>query len=187
MSEEKKEVLSRIGKKVIDIPDNVKVSVQDKQVSVDGKLGKLESNTQGQVAVHIEDNKRVVVTQENIQGKKALHGLWRSLINNMVIGVSQGFEKNLKLVGVGYRAQVSEHTLTLNVGYSNPVEYPIPEGIDIKVDNQTVVSIKGIDKSLVGVTAAKIRSVRPPEPYNEKGIRYADEVIQKKEGKSGGK
>lgn len=178
--------MSRIGNKIIDIPSNVKVSVGSGVVNVEGKE-KLSCPLPEQIDVKIEDGK-VKLTRANDNRKtKALHGLTRSLINNMVIGVTKGFKKELQIVGIGYKAQLSGSKLTLALGYSHPVEYMVPKGIKLAVVENTKITIEGADKQLVGEVAATIRRFRKPEPYKGKGIRYSDERITLKEGKTTGK
>lgn len=176
--------MSRTGKKPIDVPDKVKVHVEPEQVRVEGPLGKLSQATHQEIKVELKD-KQVLLTRENDDARsRSLHGLMRSLINNMVVGVSTGFKKELDIQGVGYRAEVKGKVLNLSLGFSHPVIFPIPEGIQIKVDKQTHVEITGYDKVQVGQVAADIRKIRPPEPYKGKGVRYSDEVILRKAGKS---
>jgi large subunit ribosomal protein L6 len=180
---------SRIGKRPIALPDNVELKIENNYVSVKGKLGELKRKVNKAVSIEVDqENKEINVNlNQNDKEGKALHGLWRSLLSNMVHGVAFGFEKTLALVGVGYRAAVAGSKLTLNVGYSNPVEFNVPKDLNVEVQNQTEINIKGIDKDLIGVTASKIRAIRPPEPYKQKGIRYKDEYVAKKEGKTGAK
>lgn len=177
--------MSRIGKKPIVIPSGVDVSIQDKQVVVKGPKGTLTRTFVGDIAIKIEENQVVIERPNDHRVNRALHGTTRSLISNMVEGVTEGFSKNLELVGVGYRASKKGKHLVLSVGYSHPVEIVPEEGLEIDVPTQTQVIVKGIDKEKVGALAANIRSVREPEPYNGKGIKYSDEQIRRKEGKSG--
>lgn len=177
--------MSRIGKKPIAIPDGVKVNVGDGTVVVEGKA-KLSTEIPPRVAVELEDNNIVVKRLDDQRESSAMQGLARSLINNMVVGVTEGFKKQLQVIGVGFRAQVSGNTLTLSLGYSHPVEFAIPQGVTISVNNNTEIIVEGADKQLVGQAAATIRAFRKPEPYKGKGIRYADEHVQIKEGKSVG-
>ena len=177
--------MSRIGKKAIDIPKGVSVSVSGKKVEVKGPKGQLTRSIHKDVSVSVEGScLKVIVEQEE---KRCFQGLTRTLINNMVVGVSEGFSKRLKLVGVGYRAAAAGKKVNLSLGYSHPIEYEPPAGIEIKVDQQTSLVISGADKELVGQVAAKVRGFRPPEPYHGKGVRYEDERIVTKVGKAAGK
>lgn len=180
--------MSRIGRKPIQLPEGVEVKLQDRVVILKGPKGQLSYTLPDGIGITIE-NKRVFVTRNSDTSKqKALHGLARSLISNMITGVSQGFTKSLQIYGVGYRAQVAGNKLILNIGYSHPVEFELPEDIKATVDEkQTTITLYGIDKYLVGQVAAKLRSIRPPDPYKGKGIRYADEVLKLKPGKTGKK
>ncbi len=177
--------MSRIGKKPVAIPSGVKVSVADGTVTVEGKV-KLTMPVPPYVSVAVEGAEVLVSRNDEERASSAMQGLARSLINNMVIGVSQGFKKELAIVGVGYKAQLTGSKLVLNLGYSHPIEFTVPEGIKLTVTDGTKISIEGADKQLVGETAATIRRYRKPEPYKGKGIRYADEQITLKEGKSVG-
>lgn len=180
--------MSRIGRKPIQIPDGVEVKVDGNQIVVKGPKGQLSYNLPEGIGVTVE-NKTVVVTRSSdISRQRALHGLARSLINNMITGVSQGFKKELQIYGVGYRAQMSGNKIVLNIGYSHPVEFELPDGVKATVDDkQTTITLSGIDKQLIGQVAANIRAIRPPDPYKGKGIRYADEVLKLKPGKTGKK
>lgn len=178
--------MSRIGKLPIDIPEKVEVKVDGTKVSVKGPKGALEYNFIDLVNIDLKD-KQVTVTPKNDSAKsRSMWGTTRTLISNMVNGVSTGFTKSLEFNGVGYKASVSGKVLTLNLGYSHPIEYQLPEGIEAKV-TKNVIDIHGSDKELVGFAAAKIRSMRKPEPYKGKGVKYIDEVIVRKAGKTGGK
>ena len=177
--------MSRIGKQPIPIPDKVTVTIDGLNVKVKGPKGELERTLPGMVTVSMDGSDVKVSPVDSSRIARQRHGLCRTLVANMVEGVSKGFEKRLEIQGVGYRAQAKGTTLVLNVGYSNPVEIPAPAGIQLAVENNTNVIVSGIDKEVVGNTAAKIRSVRPPEPYKGKGIRYAGEYILRKAGKSG--
>lgn len=180
--------MSRIGRKPIILPENINVTVNGNEVVVKGPLGQLSYNLPEGIGVSVDGKTVTVTRQSDLKKVKALHGLARSLISNMVIGVSQGFKKVLEIHGVGYRAQVSGNKLILNVGYSHPVEFVLPEGVKATVDEkQTTITLYGIDKQLVGQVAANLRAVRPPDPYKGKGIRYADEVLKLKPGKTGKK
>jgi large subunit ribosomal protein L6 len=178
-------VMSRIGKKPIEIPNGVEVNVEGNKVTVKGPKGTLSHDFHSDISIKVEENQVVVERPNDHRTYRALHGTTRSLIAGMVEGVSKGFSKTLELVGVGYRAQKKGNKLVLNVGYSHPVEITPMDGIEIDVPSQTQVVVKGIDKQVVGEMAANIRKVRVPEPYKGKGIKYSDEVIRRKEGKTG--
>lgn len=179
--------MSRIGKRPIDLPDKVSVNIEGQQISVKGPKGELSRVLPDQVSLAQEDKAIVVKRIDDSRVARSRHGLSRTLVANMVEGVSKGFERRLQIQGVGYRAQVQGRNLILNVGYSKPVEVVPPEGIQMAVENNTNVIVSGIDKEVVGNTAARIRSVRPPEVYKGKGIRYAGEVVRLKAGKAGKK
>ena len=179
--------MSRIGKLPIPIPKKVTITIEGQKVTVKGPKGELFRVLPPEIAVEQQEETIVVKPQNDSRRARQRYGLCRTLVANMVEGVSQGFEKRLSIQGVGYRAQVQGKNLILNVGYSKPVEMPAPEGIQIAVENNTNVIVNGINKELVGNIAAKIRGVRPPEVYKGKGIRYAGEVIKLKAGKSGKK
>ena len=176
--------MSRIGKKPIEIPAGVKVAVSGNTVTVEGKA-KLSLDLPPHVAVEVADNQVVVKQASEAREAGAMHGLARSLINNMVIGVTAGFKKELQIVGVGYKAALQGSKLNLSLGYSHPIVYQIPEGVKVTL-NENKILVEGADKQLVGQTAAEIRRFRSPEPYKGKGIRYVDERIVLKEGKSVG-
>jgi len=178
--------MSRIGKKSINIPAGVKVAINGLTVKVEGPKGRLERELHDQVEVRL-DADQIQVSPRNPKSGGALQGLTRTLVANMVDGVTKGFSKGLEINGVGYRAELKGTTLNLALGYSHPVEYPLPAGVNAEVEKQTKITLTGIDKELVGATAAKIRSFRPPEPYKGKGIKYADERILRKAGKAGAK
>ncbi len=177
--------MSRIGNAPIQIPHRVTVEVLPQKVIVKGPLGELSMEYLPQVKVEILGNQLLVKRKNEDKFSKSLHGLTRSLINNMVIGVEKGWEKQLELVGVGYRAQVIGDKLSLSVGYSHPIEVEMLGGIKFNVSDNTKITISGIDKIKVGQMAAKIRGIRPPEPYKGKGIRYAGEYVRRKAGKAG--
>ncbi|AFY82344.1 50S ribosomal protein L6 [Oscillatoria acuminata] len=179
--------MSRIGKRPINIPAKVVVSIDGQKVSVKGPKGELSRELPAEVIVAQEGETIEVKRRDESRAARQRHGLCRTLVANMVQGVSEGFQKRLEIQGVGYRAQVQGRNLILNVGYSNPVEINPPEGISVAVENNTNVIISGINKEIVGNTAAKIRDVRPPEPYKGKGIRYAGEQVRRKAGKTGKK
>lgn len=177
--------MSRVGKRYIPIPPGVEVSVEEGKISVRGPRGVLEMELSQGITVKVE-NGRVVVQRESDSLKhRSLHGLYRSLINNMVVGVSDGFSKTLEIRGVGYRATKGGNRLELSVGYSHPVVFEEPEGISFEVPSPTTVIVKGMDRQQVGNVAAKIRAVRKPEPYKGKGIRYLGEYVRHKVGKTG--
>ncbi|HEY3364597.1 MAG TPA: 50S ribosomal protein L6 [Symbiobacteriaceae bacterium] len=179
--------MSRIGKAPVQIPAGVDVTLDGNVVKVKGPKGELSREISKDMLVTIENGALRVARPSDERVHKALHGLTRSLINNMVVGVTKGYQKQLELVGTGYRATKSGAKLTLTVGYSHPVEIDPPKGIDFTVPAVNQVLVSGIDKEVVGQIAANVRSVRPPEPYLGKGIKYAGEVIQRKEGKTGKK
>ena len=176
--------MSRIGKLPIAIPQGVKVTVTEDMITVEGPKGKLEQDYKPDVEIKVEENEVTVDAKNDTKAAHSYHGLYRSLINNMVVGVSQGYSKSLIINGVGYRAEVNKDILSLNLGYSQPIDYYIEEGITITVEG-TKVTVAGVDKQRVGQVSAEIRSLRPPEPYKGKGIRYDDENIRRKIGKSG--
>ncbi|MEA5465062.1 50S ribosomal protein L6 [Leptothoe sp. PORK10 BA2] len=177
--------MSRIGKKPVPVPSGVTVSVDSQSVVVKGPKGELSLVLPGEVDIAQEGEQIVVTRQNDSRTARACHGLSRTLIANMVEGVSKGFEKRLEIKGVGYRAAVKGKTLTMSLGYSHPVEFEPPAGIDFQVEGNTNVIVTGIDKELVGTIAAKIRDARPPEPYKGKGVRYLGEMVRRKAGKSG--
>lgn len=179
--------MSRIGKRPINIPAKVVVSIDGQKVSVKGPKGELSRELPAEVIVEQEGERIQVTRRDESRAARQRHGLCRTLVANMIQGVSEGFQKRLEIQGVGYRAQVQGRNLILNVGYSNPVEINPPEGISVAVENNTNVIVSGINKEIVGNTAAKIRDVRPPEPYKGKGIRYAGEQVRRKAGKTGKK
>ncbi|MCY7630717.1 50S ribosomal protein L6 [Bacillus altitudinis] len=177
--------MSRIGKKLIEIPSGVTVTNNDNTVTVKGPKGELTRAFHPDMEIKIEDNVLTVSRPSDHKEHRALHGTTRSLIANMVEGVSKGFERGLELIGVGYRAAKSGNKLVLNVGYSHPVEIVPEAGVEVEVPSQTKVIVKGIDKERVGALASNIRAVRAPEPYKGKGIRYEGEFVRRKEGKTG--
>jgi large subunit ribosomal protein L6 len=179
--------MSRIGKQPIPVPSGVKVDINGIHVKVTGPKGTLERDIRPEVSIKEQGGNYIVVCKDNSKRTVAFSGLTRSLVNNMVVGVDKGFQKKLAVEGVGYRAEVKGGSLVLSVGYSNPVDFSLPEGIKAEVDKSNNITLEGIDKELLGQTAAKIRGVRPPEPYKGKGIRYADEHIVRKVGKAAGK
>jgi large subunit ribosomal protein L6 len=179
--------MSRIGKLPIPLPQKVEITVDGKQVKVKGPKGELEQTLPDFVTIEQEENQVLVQRVNDSRKARERHGLARTLVANMVQGVSQGFERRLQIQGVGYRAQVQGRNLILNVGYSHPVEITPPDGIQINVEKNTEIIISGINKELVGNLTAKIRAVRPPEPYKQKGIRFLGEQVRQKAGKSGKK
>lgn len=179
--------MSRIGKLPVQIPEKVEVKVDNGLVTVKGPKGELQIQVKGEVSVEVQNNEVLVTRKDDEKLSKSYHGLYRQLIQNMVTGVSAGFQKVLLINGVGYRAELKDNILTLNLGYSLPIEYVIPEGISITADGPAKLTISGISKEKVGKCAAEIRSLRGPEPYKGKGIKYEDETIRRKVGKSGGK
>jgi large subunit ribosomal protein L6 len=176
--------MSRIGKQPIAIPAKVKVDVKGQKVSVEGPKGKLDFELPRRTAARIEDGKVLVSRQGDDAEAKALHGLSRSILNNMVKGVSDGFMKKLEIQGVGFKAAVQGQTVTMSLGYSHPIEYPIPSQIKVTVEENTKLTIEGPDKQVVGQVAAELRNFYPPEPYKGKGVRYVGEKVVRKEGKT---
>lgn len=177
--------MSRIGKKVIEIPAGVDAAIQGSSVSVTGPKGVLQGTVSPHMNIHKEGQLITVTRPSNVNQMRALHGSTRTVIANMIIGVTKGFEKTLELVGVGYKAQLQGNVLVMSLGYSHPIHFPIPEGVKVALDSPTVIKVLGIDKSLVGQVAADIRDLRKPEPYKGKGVKYAGEKIRRKEGKTG--
>ena len=177
--------MSRVGRKPVEIPAGVTVTLNGDTVTVKGPKGELTRTFHSDIEIKVEDNNVVVNRPSDAKLHRSLHGTTRAIIANMIEGVSKGFERNLELIGVGYRAQKQGKKLVLNVGYSHPVEIEPEEGIEIEVPANTKISIKGTDKERVGALAANIRDVRPPEPYKGKGIRYEGEHVRRKEGKTG--
>ena len=179
--------MSRIGKKPISIPDKTKVSFADGVVTVQGKNGSLSQAIHGDVDLKIEDNAINVIAAKQNRKTVALQGMTRSILNSMVIGVTNGFERILVINGIGYRAETKGKSIVFNLGYSHPIDFELPAGISATVEKNNVVKLMGIDKQLLGQTAARIRELRPPEPYKGKGIKYAEEHIIRKAGKTGSK
>ncbi len=177
--------MSRLGRKPVSIPSGVEVKVADRVVSVKGPLGRLEWTLEPGVSVAVADGQVQASRAGNDPKLRALHGLTRAEISNMIVGVTKGYERTLEITGVGYKAQLQGQTISVSVGYVNPVVYTVPKGIEAKVDKQTIVTVKGIDKRTVGQAAADLRAIKPPDVYKQKGIRYAGEVLRKKEGKTG--
>jgi len=177
--------MSRIGNSPVPIPAGVTVTVDDGMVTVTGPKGTLTQRIDPRITVTVEDDRVVLTRVDDERQSRALHGLSRALVNNMVIGVSEGYLKELQTVGVGYRAALKGDTLELQVGYSHPVTIEAPDGIEFEVPEPTKILVRGIDKQKVGEIAARVRKVRPPEPYKGKGIRYAGEHVRRKAGKAG--
>ncbi|KAG7673020.1 hypothetical protein Ndes2437B_g01127 [Nannochloris sp. 'desiccata'] len=176
---------SRIGKLPIVVPDKVQVTLDGNTLKVKGPKGELNRTFPELVTIEQEGNVLKVLRVNETRQANCLHGLSRSLLNSMVVGVSDGFTKTLSLIGVGYKAAVNGQNLTLNLGYSHPIEMPVPKGLEVKVEKNTTVIVSGFDKELVGQFAADVRSKREPEPYKGKGVRYVDEYVRRKEGKRG--
>jgi large subunit ribosomal protein L6 len=178
--------MSRIGKRPIALPPEVKVEEKEGILTVSGPKGQVQKAVHSDISVSLNDRVLAITVKDENKGSRALHGLYRALIANMVTGVSKGFERALEIVGVGYRAELAGRVATFHLGYSHPVKFELPEGIEAKID-KTKITLKGIDKELLGRTAAKIRGFRKPEPYKGKGIKYTEEVIRRKAGKTGAK
>ena len=169
---------------MIEVPDKVKVAIADNHVSVEGPNGKLEMDMPSRTSVSQKENILSVARDGDDREAKAMHGLGRSLLNNMVVGVSEGFVKKLEINGVGFKALVSGNTVTMNLGYSHPIKYDLPDQVTVSVDKDTRVTIEGPDKQKVGLVAAELRGFYPVEPYKGKGVKYADEHVRRKEGKT---
>ena len=179
--------MSRIGRKPVVVPKGVTLQVDGNTVAVKGPRGELRRTLHEEMEIALKDNQFTVARPSEEKRHKALHGLTRTLVQNMVDGVSKGFSKSLEIQGVGYKAEAKPYGVNLIVGYSHPVKYEAPKGIKISVDNNVMVKIEGADKELVGQVAAELRQVRPPEPYKGKGIRYVGEQVRRKAGKTGAK
>jgi len=177
--------MSRIGKKPIPIPAGVEVKADGSRVSVKGPLGSLTRAVDSGITLSVSNNQVTVGRTSDVRHQRALHGLVRSDVRNMIDGVTKGFERVLEINGVGFKANLAGRTLNLSLGFTHPVLYPLPAGIEAKVDKQTIVTIRGVDKALVGQTAADLRALRPPDVYKAKGVKYAGEVLIRKEGKTG--
>ena len=175
--------MSRIANNPVEVPSGVEVMLNGSNLKVKGSKGTLELVINGQVEINQDDNYITFRASNGSKKSGALAGTYRSLVNNMVLGVSEGFSKSLLLQGVGYRAQAQGKKLNLTLGFSHPIDYDIPDGIEVETPSQTEVLVKGIDKQLVGQVSAEIRAFRPPEPYNGKGVRYANEYVKRKEAK----
>jgi large subunit ribosomal protein L6 len=177
--------MSRIGKMPVNIPQGVKVEMASQVLSVEGPKGKLSQTIHPDVEIKIENNVGIVTRKNELKKTRAMHGLYRKLFDNMVVGVTEGFKKALIINGVGYRAEIQGKSLILSLGFSNAIEYSIPEGLKIECESQSKIIVSGISKERVGQIAAEIRSIRPPEPYKGKGIKYETETIRRKVGKTG--
>jgi large subunit ribosomal protein L6 len=177
--------MSRVGKMPVPIPDKAKLSYENRVLTVQGEKGKLMRSIHPAVDLKIEDGVLKVVPLEDKRTSRALQGMTRSLVANMIAGVTQGFERTLIINGIGYRAEVKGKSIILNVGYSNPVQFDLPEGVAADIDRNTIIKLSSIDKEKLGLVAAAIRKIRPPEPYKGKGIKYAEERIRRKAGKAG--
>jgi large subunit ribosomal protein L6 len=176
--------MSRIGKQPVVIPPKVKVEIKGQKVNVEGPKGKLTWELPTRTSAKIDDGKVVISRSGNDAQARTLHGLSRALVNNMVKGVSDGFSKRLEINGVGFKAAVTGKTVTMNLGFSHPINYPIPDQVKVTVEENTKITVEGPDKMMVGKVAAELRSFYPPEPYKGKGVKYSDEHIQRKEGKT---
>jgi len=177
--------MSRIGKQPIPVPSSVQVQIEGLAITVKGPKGELHRRVHPDMRLHLEDGQITVTRPSDQPEHRALHGLTRALLANMVTGVEQGFSKTLEMQGVGYRAQKSGQGIQVAVGFSHPVDVPAPEGITLEVEGNNIIHVRGVDKELVGQIAATIRSIRPPEPYKGKGIRYQGEHVRRKAGKAG--
>ena len=175
--------MSRVAKQAVELPSGVEVKIDGQAVTVKGAKGSLQNDVHSSVDIRQDDKVLRFAAKDGSKISMALAGTMRALVSNMVTGVSEGFEKKLQLVGVGYRAQAQGQKLNLTLGFSHPVDYPVPEGITVETPSQTEVVVKGLDKQRVGQVAAEIRAYRPPEPYKGKGVKYADEIIVRKEAK----
>jgi large subunit ribosomal protein L6 len=178
--------MSRIGKKPIPVPQDVKIAVDGNTVRVEGPKGQLSQRVPDNVSIKVEAGVLTVDRNSDHRNVRALHGLTRSLLANMVHGVKDGFERKLEIVGIGYRAQLTGKNLQLALGYSHPVIFPLPDGVQAEVERQVSITLKGADKALLGQVAAKLRALRKPDPYKGKGIKYAEEHIRRKVGKKAG-
>jgi large subunit ribosomal protein L6 len=178
--------MSRIGKKPIAIPDGVKIQLDNGVVRAEGPKGKLAQTMPPGMTASVENKELLIKRGDDSRTARAIHGLTRSLVANMVTGVKNGFERKLEIVGIGYRAQMQGKNIQLALGYSHPVIFPLPEGITAEIERQVSLTLRGADKALLGETAAKLRALRKPDPYKGKGIKYADEVIRRKVGKKAG-
>ena len=177
--------MSRVGKKPIIVPKEVEVRLDGEILSVKGPKGELSRLIHPKVGLDINGSQITLSISDNTKESSAISGLFRSLIANMVLGVTEGFKKSLELIGVGYKVEHSGNQLVFNLGYSNPIKYDIPKGIDVQLDQKSKIVLSGVDKELLGTVAAKIRSFRPPEPYKGKGVKYLGELVRRKAGKAG--
>lgn len=175
--------MSRIGKKPVEVPEGVTLDVSGQDVKAKGAKGELSVRVHDDVSVKLEDGKVVFAPRSSSLQAKKLYPTMRTLVNNIVVGVTEGFEKKLEIQGVGFRAQMQGNTIVMQLGFSHEVRYDVPQGVTVTVEDQTKIAVSGIDKQLVGQVAAKIRGYKPPEPYKGKGIRYAGEYVMRKEGK----
>ncbi len=178
--------MSRIGRKPIEIPAGVKVEVEEGVVRAEGPKGRLVQPIPAGLTARVENNALVVSRQGDQRTLRALHGLTRALLANMVTGVKEGFERKLEIVGIGYRAQLQGRAIQLSLGYSHPVVFPLPDGITAEIERQTLITLRGADKALLGQTAARLRALRKPDPYKGKGVKYVEETIRRKVGKKAG-
>jgi large subunit ribosomal protein L6 len=178
--------MSRIGKQPIAIPQGVKVQIDGRTIRAEGPKGKLAQSVPAGLAAKLESNVLTITRDADHRTVRALHGLTRALVANMITGVKDGFERKLEIVGIGYRAQLQGRNIQLALGYSHPVIFPLPETITADIERQVVITLRGPDKALLGETAAKLRTLRKPDPYKGKGIKYSDEVIRRKVGKKAG-
>ncbi|RJQ85172.1 MAG: 50S ribosomal protein L6 [Desulfobacteraceae bacterium] len=179
--------MSRVGKKPIQVPDKITVTYKDRTLTVQGKNGSLTHTVHPDVDLKIEKDRIDVVLNKDNRKTRALQGMTRSLVDGMVIGVSRGYQRVLEINGIGYRAEAKGKSILFNLGYSHPIDFSLPAGVTVTVEKNNIVKLAGIDKHLLGQTAARIRQLRPPEPYKGKGIKYAEEHIQRKAGKTGTK
>lgn len=179
--------MSRVGKLPIPLPPNVTVSLQGQTLTVKGPKGTLMRTVHPKVDIDIDQQVVRIKRRDDSNTSRALHGLTRALVHNMVVGVSQGFTKSMEISGVGYRASVQNNVISLSLGYSHPVEFVLPEGVSASVDRQNIIKLEGVDSELLGQTAARLRELRACEPYKAKGIRYSNERVHRKVGKAGGK
>lgn len=182
---EREKSMSRIGKKPVSVPKGVTVNYDKNVVTISGPKGKLSQKIENDISLKVVNNEIVFERSSDEKNIRALHGLYRNLVNNMIKGVVEGFSRTLQIIGVGYKAEVKGKKLVMNIGYSNPIEYDIPEGVSITVDANTKIIATSTDKHKLGQACAIIRDIRPPEPYKGKGIRYEDETVRKKVGKTG--
>jgi len=179
--------MSRVGKKPIQIPDKTEISYQDRLLTVKGGKGSLTRSIHPAVDLKIESGILNITMIKDDRSSRAFQGLTRSLVANMIQGVNNGFERALEINGIGYRAEIKGHSIVFNLGYSHPIHFDLPAGVSVNIERNTLIKLSGIDKELLGHTAAAIRQLRPPEPYKGKGIKYVEEIIRKKAGKTGTK